>query len=390
MHIGFVNFNTDEKKRVAKMMQTLKEQEAVEELGIGRVRDHFSNTLFPGTSTLQHHAKYFVVLPWIYYNAITGKKLESRKEVDEYIRKQEIKFTRCLLKADEREGGITGKEKIAAAEKDYTRFVKYNPTYIYSSGMHKYGIVSDANIEKLILWRNDVHHQELTEDNEEKMEHSKYIKTCGEDYDLSGDNKLSLALTQNEAEFLKGKIMALPGDPMLKKLIESGQDMPKNYFEAGKLIESHQEIFTIYRRSVLFSMLIHLLDWRYNHAYYKSFDKVDKADTCAKEYTELKDKYMEQGLKNVQEYANLFEYTKAVDSKLTDFCEDCYKAMLEDDTQRIDKLIIERERKVKEKRSKIGNSAYKDKDRGKPLPITYRWLTVSTIVTEITNPQPKE
>ena len=68
MQIGFVNFNTAEKKRVAKMMQLLQESEAIEELGIGRVRDHFSNTLFPGTSTLQHHAKYFVVLPSLYYH----------------------------------------------------------------------------------------------------------------------------------------------------------------------------------------------------------------------------------------------------------------------------------------------------------------------------------
>lgn len=47
MQLGFVNFNTEEKKRVAKMMQLLQESEAIEELGIGRVRDHFSNTLRP-------------------------------------------------------------------------------------------------------------------------------------------------------------------------------------------------------------------------------------------------------------------------------------------------------------------------------------------------------
>lgn len=54
MQLGFVNFNTEEKKRISKMMQLLSEPGAIEELGIGRVRDHFSNTLFPGTSTLQH------------------------------------------------------------------------------------------------------------------------------------------------------------------------------------------------------------------------------------------------------------------------------------------------------------------------------------------------
>ena len=48
MQLGFVNFNTEEKKRISKMMQLLSEPGAIEELGIGRVRDHFSNT-FPET-----------------------------------------------------------------------------------------------------------------------------------------------------------------------------------------------------------------------------------------------------------------------------------------------------------------------------------------------------
>ena len=37
MQIGFVNFNTEEKKRVSKMMQLLSESEAIEELGINRL-----------------------------------------------------------------------------------------------------------------------------------------------------------------------------------------------------------------------------------------------------------------------------------------------------------------------------------------------------------------
>ena len=97
MQIGFVNFNTDEKKRVAKMMQLLQESEAIEELGIGRVRDHFSNTLFPGTSTLQHHAKYFVLLPSLYYHtAFMSRKFQNIAEVSRYIKEAEIQITRQL------------------------------------------------------------------------------------------------------------------------------------------------------------------------------------------------------------------------------------------------------------------------------------------------------
>ena len=92
-------------------MQLLQESEAIEELGIGRVRDHFSNTLFPGTSTLQHHAKYFAILPSLYYHAAHhSRKFNSTREVEKYIKEAEIQITRQL--AEHNDGtsklGITG------------------------------------------------------------------------------------------------------------------------------------------------------------------------------------------------------------------------------------------------------------------------------------------
>lgn len=139
MQIGFINFNTDEKKRVAKLMQLLQESEAIEELGIGRVRDHFSNTLFPGTSTLQHHAKYFAVLPSLYYHAAyKDRRFNSLAEVDRYIKKAEVQITRQL--AEDSDGnpktdvkGITGIDTYKEALKDYRKFMKYDPMYIYGS-----------------------------------------------------------------------------------------------------------------------------------------------------------------------------------------------------------------------------------------------------------------
>lgn len=96
------------------MMQLLQESEAIEELGIGRVRDHFSNTLFPGTSTLQHHAKYFAVMPSLYYHtAYKSRKFQTIAEVDRYIKEAEVQITRQL--AENSDGtirmdvtGITG------------------------------------------------------------------------------------------------------------------------------------------------------------------------------------------------------------------------------------------------------------------------------------------
>ena len=153
MQLGFVNFNTEEKKRISKIIQLLSESEAIEELGIGRVRDHFSNTLFPGTSTLQHHAKYFAVLPSLYYHAAhCGRKFNSVREVERFIIEREIQITRQLAEHDDGSSkkGITGINTYKDALSDYTKFVKYNPTYIYGSGMATYGMIPDTSIYQLI------------------------------------------------------------------------------------------------------------------------------------------------------------------------------------------------------------------------------------------------
>jgi hypothetical protein len=39
-------------------MKLLQGQGAIDELGLGRIRDAFSNEMFSGLSTLQTHAKY--------------------------------------------------------------------------------------------------------------------------------------------------------------------------------------------------------------------------------------------------------------------------------------------------------------------------------------------
>ena len=40
-------------------------QGAVDELGIGIIRDAFANYFFPGTSTIQTRAKYFLIVPYV-------------------------------------------------------------------------------------------------------------------------------------------------------------------------------------------------------------------------------------------------------------------------------------------------------------------------------------
>ena len=406
MQIGFVNFNTEEKKRVAKMMQLLQESEAIEELGIGRVRDHFSNTLFPGTSTLQHHAKYFVVMPSLYYHtAIKSRRFQNLAEVSRYIKEAEIQITRQLSEDENGElrtdlTGITGINTYKDALNDYNKYVKYDPAYIYGSGLARYGIIPHTSVERLILELNKKHFadphnksalkcEDTTEDADDLTGDKQVIKTCGESYNFFNGKTMNLALTEKEASFMKDRIHASCDGTMLAYLIECEYDLPEHvgYFEIGEFLsELDPDVVDIYKKSVLFSKLMHLIDWRFNHRYFTSFDKTKEAAECVDEYNKLLAEYKEE-INNEDAFKALFDYTRSIDMMLTEFCEDCYKAIIENMPTKVDELVEAREYSVKRERSKIGNIAYKNKGRGKPLPNTFRWETVRTMVNEIRNPQ---
>ena len=406
MQIGFVNFNTEEKKRVAKMMQLLQESEAIEELGIGRVRDHFSNTLFPGTSTLQHHAKYFVVMPSLYYHtAFKSRKFQNLAEVSRYIKEAEVQITRQMAKWDNNqinttETGITGINTLKDALNDYNKYVKYDPAYIYGSGLARYGIIPDTGVERLILELNKKHFadphnkgalksEDTTEDAGDLTGDKQVIKTCGESYDFFNGKTMSLALTEKEASFMKDRIHSSCDGTMLAYLIDSKYELPERigYFEIEELLsELDPKVVNVYKKSVLFSKLMHLIDWRFNYSYFDSFGNTDEAEVCKDEYEKLLVEYKEVIL-NEGAFKALFDYTRSIDMMLTEFCEDCYKAIIENMPTKVDELVKAREHSVKRERSKIGNSAYKNKGRGKPLPNTFRWETVRTMVNEIRNPQ---
>jgi len=61
---GWVDFSEEERKKMVNLIHLFDEQDTRDELGIGSVRDAFSNLLFPGTSTVQTRAKYMLFIPW--------------------------------------------------------------------------------------------------------------------------------------------------------------------------------------------------------------------------------------------------------------------------------------------------------------------------------------
>jgi uncharacterized protein DUF6361 len=107
------------------------EHEARDELGVGVVRDAFADLLFPGLSTVQTRARYFLFVPWVHQH------LEARRVTAEFMPQRARDWQWRLVQALEKGGERTGVIGIEAGHG-----VKRLPTSVYWNGLEVLGVRS--------------------------------------------------------------------------------------------------------------------------------------------------------------------------------------------------------------------------------------------------------
>ena len=127
MEIGFISFDQEALGQANKVMSMLRGQGAIDELGLGRIRDAFSNEMFPGISTLQTRAKYFLLLPAL-YSFLEHTGIGDAREAREKVREYEISLTRRMMEGETPDTikGIIGAESLRNNEP----YVKYDPARV--------------------------------------------------------------------------------------------------------------------------------------------------------------------------------------------------------------------------------------------------------------------
>jgi hypothetical protein len=127
--LGWLDFGASEHRKALTLLEQFTQHDTVDELGLGTIRDAFADRLFPGTSTIQTRAGYFLIVPWVY------QRLESRKinslEFGREVRGHEIRVIKSLAK----HGAGPGVIGISAQET-----LKRFPSSIYWSGLGAWGI----------------------------------------------------------------------------------------------------------------------------------------------------------------------------------------------------------------------------------------------------------
>lgn len=122
----WLDYSEAERRTMLDVIELFGEKTTRDELGLGGVRDAFADLLFPGTTTIQTVAKYFLFVPWMYLD-LERKKVPSAK-APKRARDFEIWLAKQLGDAD----GVIGKRA--------KETLKRLPSSVYWQGLHAWGI----------------------------------------------------------------------------------------------------------------------------------------------------------------------------------------------------------------------------------------------------------
>jgi hypothetical protein len=215
--IGWVDFSPEHREKVKSVLDLLSTPGVVDELGIGVVRDSFSDSLFPGISTIQTRAKYFLTVPRIFkdYEKLPSHQRRRRK-LKAFLNECENLCMEAMVAnhEDDRQEGIIGQ---SFAEKQGE--VQRKPSSVYWAGIRRFGLIQ-TNLSLQAFCRRFANPDQplhdlvqgsdkLKGDDPDAVEQSNETIN-GPSYDDDGDwiASLRIHLSHEEAVFLSHQIEA--------------------------------------------------------------------------------------------------------------------------------------------------------------------------------------
>ena len=255
--LTWLDLTASDRDKMRRVLDLLKEQGTVDEMGLGSLRDILSDALFPGTSYIQTRLRYVLFIPWMY------QRLESRKvgsaDVAPQARKAETDLIGSLADGEDAEGviGVRARGSLARL-----------PSSVYWSALVRWRIFRHprsqgwyhANFARLA----DGHDPAGRSDDpgvawtREPSWHPRLP-----DPPASFPQEASFALTRNEADFLRGRLEEQCAGTLLGWLVRKGSDAPAKHFwddpDAGRASEKIRATVELARRFSLHVQGIPLL-----------------------------------------------------------------------------------------------------------------------------------
>lgn len=226
--ISWLDYSEHEKQKILDVINLFRERDTRDELGIGTVRDAFSDMLFPGTSTIQTRARYFLFVPWIYLD-IERRRVSSEKVVDE-ARRIEIKLINSLIESKDKDGiiGIDARANL-----------KRLPSNIYWQGLGAWGIRLNRGSQDTYHRSLDFYYDLLKRAQKNDDGNPISVKSIGNWHSSIPDKPkdfpgiASFILNKDEAAYLYERVSTRAQGTLLAFLIDRKKVIPESPFPWG-------------------------------------------------------------------------------------------------------------------------------------------------------------
>ena len=353
MQLGWVDFSREDREKVLDVMNLLQEQGAVDEIGIGLVRDAFANLFFPGTSTVQTVAKYFLIVPYVLKEATEGR---YGNDLNKILRKIDLEEKECgirLMQNCPGEEGIIGRRVLPK------NWVARKPSNIYWNGIRTYGICTqDITIPELLKASIILQAQkktsalgnkgdDATDSERDDVDAGRDVATqlfsVPDDYYGDWRTDLSIHLTATEAAFLRKMIETSVSASLLGYLLRNSIDVTKyDSFEAiyedlGAAVPA--ELARTMKLACDFNRLVYTARVRYNYILSAGQNEAAVAEWA----------YIEENMQHMMsvDVDDVLQTLHITNFRLRRFLTSFKTALLIGDLDAADKALIDREVEIK-------------------------------------------
>lgn len=397
--IGWIDFSPKDRERVGSILDMLKPEGKIDELGIGTIRDALANQMFPGISTIQTKAKYFFIVSYILQDFLKlPAKERKKKSPAEYLREQEYEIMWYLAdKYDYQLGsGVIG------ITKKRPEIIVRRPSDIYWNGLNTFGFLDSRGLSAtaFLSRANRANQETLIQTIEEDG--------SGDDADADFENffnimvpvpnrpwkeNLNLDLNEDEASFLQSAINDMHGSVLSVVVHESvaqekflSCDSFADFAKAMASIPTESSIKKTIALAHDFAFLIEGAHIAYNQELQKQFFNTDS-------FKQDWEDWFEQFRQSMLDFSNfnpenLFLYAKTARPQTAQFIRDWWQLTSSGKINEKAKseLIRKQESFAKKKKARLKYSQNTDIEEGRRIGLgllTYRYSKAKTIVEDI-------
>jgi hypothetical protein len=239
----------DEQRRMRELIALFTEKETLDELGIGQIRDVFSNALFPGISVIQTRARYLLLVPWAFLAAARSRGGGTIREKADWNQRRTVETLLQLSRGGNSQEGVIGARAGVG--------VKTLPSAIYWNALRTYGILqSDLGSEHVSGRRLVVSESDELSTRTIGDWHPELRVPAG----FPSQMVAGLELANEEAQFLRERILQSVPNSLLAHLVSAdrGPDADSQYPWVDSVASNVEgELAETLTQARLFSHAIH-------------------------------------------------------------------------------------------------------------------------------------